>query len=402
MTDDAFPPLVNPTPWDKDSLQACPEDETRNILDDGYTQKVKWPFTGATCALQVTDDVTLVMLGSDTAPTVGAPNLDHLEHCPDFNERYTMRNGTDMAIPYPKAGFNCNWSLAQGPWPANVAPANIPVPATSAYPAGLEHCPDRPERQTLRNGTVRAVPFPKAGYNCVPDMYPGVAGVPWPYALAQGQATPWPANVVAPNIPVGADAAYPAGLEHCPDRPERETLRNGTTKAVPFPTAGYNCVADAYPGVAGTPWPYALAQATPWPANVAPANIPVPAASAYPAGLEHCPDRPERETLRNGTTKAVAFPAKGYNCMPDAYPAVAGVPWPYALAQATPWPANVAPANISAGAAVYPAGLEHCPDLPERQTLRDGLTKPIPFPAAGANCKADIYPGKEGVPAPYH
>jgi len=49
-----------------------------------------------------------------------------------------------------------------------------------------------------------------------------------------------------------------------------------------------------------------------------------------------------------------------------------------------------------------PAGLEHCPDLPERQTLRDGVTKPIVFPAKGANCTPDIYPGKEGAPAPYH
>jgi len=89
--------------------------------------------------------------------------------------------------------------------------------------------------------------------------------------------------------------------------------------------------------------------------------------------------------------------------MPDAYPAVAGVPWPYALAQATPWPANVVPANIPVPAAsAYPAGLEHCPDRPERQTLRNGLTVPVPFPSAGYNCIADIYPGKEGVPAPYH
>jgi len=55
------------------------------------------------------------------APEVprGTPNLDNLEHCPDFNERYTLRNGTDMAVPYPKAGFNCNpaWSLVQTPWP---------------------------------------------------------------------------------------------------------------------------------------------------------------------------------------------------------------------------------------------------------------------------------------------
>lgn len=78
------------------------------------------------------------------------------------------------------------------------------------------------------------------------------------------------------------------------------------------------------------------------------------------------------------------------------------VPWPYALSQkATPWPQNVQPANVAAGAA-YAANLEHCPDLPERQTLRDGLTKPIPYPAANANCNPDIYPGREGAPAPFH
>ena len=181
IRDDKEYTFSNPTPWDKDSLQACPEDETRNILDDGFTQKVKWPYVGATCALQVADDVTLVMLGEEgpKKPEVprGAPNLDHLEHCPDFNERYTLVNGRDLAIPYPKAGFNCNpaWSLVQAPWPANVKPANIPVPAASAYPTGgnLEHCPDRPERQTLQNGVTRSVPFPKEGYNCIPDIYAG-------------------------------------------------------------------------------------------------------------------------------------------------------------------------------------------------------------------------------------
>ena len=71
--DDPFPPLHNPTPWDKDSLQACPEDESRNILDDGYTQKVKWPYVGSTCTLQISEDVTLIMLGEGDAPAaVGA------------------------------------------------------------------------------------------------------------------------------------------------------------------------------------------------------------------------------------------------------------------------------------------------------------------------------------------
>ena len=65
---DPFPPLDNPTPWNKDSLAACPEDEARNLLDDGYTQKVKWPYVGSTCALQISEDVTLVMLGGDEKP----------------------------------------------------------------------------------------------------------------------------------------------------------------------------------------------------------------------------------------------------------------------------------------------------------------------------------------------
>jgi hypothetical protein len=329
IRDDAFPPLVNPTPWDKDSLAPCPEDETRNILDDGYTQKVKWPYVGSTCALQISEDVTLVMLGGPEAELggkapaakkpaaaakkpevpIGAPNLDNLEHCPDFNERYTLRNGTTMAVAYPKAGFNCNpaWSLVQTPWPANVVPANVAAGAT--YPAGLEHCPDRPERQTLRDGVTK----PVAGVNCNADAYPAVAGTPWPYALAQG---PWPANVVPANVPAGA--TYPAGLEHCPDRPERQTLRDGVTK----PVAGVNCNADAYPAVAGTPWPYALAQA-PWSANVVPANV--PAGATYPAGLEHCPDLPERQTLRDGVTK----PVPGVNCNGDIHNGTEGAPAPY-------------------------------------------------------------------------
>ena|ERR1740130_832831 len=81
---DPFPPLVNPTPWDKDTLAACPEDEARNLLDDGYTAKVKWPYVGSTCALQISGDVTLVMLGGDEKPkdaaaaAPAAPAVDSL------------------------------------------------------------------------------------------------------------------------------------------------------------------------------------------------------------------------------------------------------------------------------------------------------------------------------------
>ena len=36
------------------------------------------------------------------------------------------------------------------------------------------------------------------------------------------------------------------------------------------------------------------------------------------AGMEHCPDFVERHTLVNGTTRAVAYPAAGFNCNSDS------------------------------------------------------------------------------------
>jgi hypothetical protein len=103
----------------------------------------------------------------------------------------------------------------------------------------------------------------------------------------------------------------PKGLQHCPDRPERKTLSNGVTKAVAFPKKGFNCVGDIYYG--------SLAEGKPWPPVAAPPNITVKKASVAPPGLQHCPDRPERKTLSNGVTKAVAFPKKGFNCVSDIH-----------------------------------------------------------------------------------
>jgi hypothetical protein len=38
-----------------------------------------------------------------------------LEHCPDFDERFTLVDGKTRAVPYPRKGYNCNpeWSMAQ-------------------------------------------------------------------------------------------------------------------------------------------------------------------------------------------------------------------------------------------------------------------------------------------------
>jgi len=34
-------------------------------------------------------------------------DLKALQHCPDFVERHSLLDGVTKAIPYPKAGFNC-------------------------------------------------------------------------------------------------------------------------------------------------------------------------------------------------------------------------------------------------------------------------------------------------------
>ena len=44
--------------------------------------------------------------GPPTIPVI--PDLSGLEHCPDFNERYTLVNGRTRAIAYPNNGYNCN------------------------------------------------------------------------------------------------------------------------------------------------------------------------------------------------------------------------------------------------------------------------------------------------------
>ena len=103
-------------PWDKDSLPDCPEDKDRTVMDDGETHVTKYPFVGATCKLQI-GDVNMVMLNgapaaAPPAPAAPAPpkipDLSKLEHCPDFNERFTLVNGRTRAIAYPNAGYNCN------------------------------------------------------------------------------------------------------------------------------------------------------------------------------------------------------------------------------------------------------------------------------------------------------
>merc|ERR1719359_1690077 len=85
-----------------------------------------------------------------------------------------------------------------------------------------------------------------------------------------------------------------------PDFSERFTLADGRTRAVAFPAAGYNCNGGQGKG--------SMAQKKD--ERYVPYVIPTSPA----LNLEHCPDFSERFTLADGRTRAVAFPAAGYNC----------------------------------------------------------------------------------------
>jgi len=49
-------------------------------------------------------------------PGLDGFDVKKLQHCPDFNERFTLSDGKTKGIPYPTKGFNCNgdYGLAQG------------------------------------------------------------------------------------------------------------------------------------------------------------------------------------------------------------------------------------------------------------------------------------------------
>ena len=97
-----------PVAWDASTLPPCPSAE-RTMMDDGKTHVVKFPYVGATCKAASLAEVEST--GDDAkAPKKGAAKpaakgdvkpaakkdpapWKHLEHCPDFNERRTLKNG---------------------------------------------------------------------------------------------------------------------------------------------------------------------------------------------------------------------------------------------------------------------------------------------------------------------
>jgi len=156
-----------------------------------------------------------------------------LEHCPDFDERMTLANGTTKAVAYPAPGYNCNpeYSVTQQAWVKGPDGTNIKEIHDDTKV--LEHCPDFNERFTLADGKTRGIPYPQPGYNCNGD-----------YALSKkslAQAS-WVGKYDGTNIKgIGSDTSV---LEHCPDFDERWTLKDGLTRGIPYPQTGYNCNPD--------------------------------------------------------------------------------------------------------------------------------------------------------------
>jgi len=97
------------------------------------------------------------MLTQKKDPNWGPPH-GGLEHCPDFDERFTLKDGKTKAVKYPEVGYNCSsdYQLNQ-------------KKDIGSDIAGLQHCPDFDERFTLVDGKTRAVPYPQTGYNCNPE-----------------------------------------------------------------------------------------------------------------------------------------------------------------------------------------------------------------------------------------
>ena len=104
--------------------------------------------------------------------------------------------------------------------------------------------------------------------------------------------------------------------------------------------------------------------------------------------LPECPEF-TRTVLDDGQTHVVRYPHVGATCKGPAWPEAKGTKEAQAatLVQLTEDPpAAAAPPAAPKKLAAPWVGLQHCPNMSERKTLTDGVTKAVPWPAAGANC----------------
>jgi len=183
-----------------------------------------------------------------------------LEGCPIAEaERKVLLDGKTKAVAYPAKGFNCNPygiysqqyhsndpSKIQQEMPDSLIQARTWGPQVLYVPSKgdpslspgvdlkkLEHCPTFNDRMTLQDGVTKAVSYPQPGFNCNNS-----------WALAQGAPAAAKDTRYVPHAHPGLKGFDLSTLEHCPDFNERMTLLNGKTKAVAYPTAGFNCNAD--------------------------------------------------------------------------------------------------------------------------------------------------------------
>jgi len=153
-------------------MEHCPDFDERMTLANGQTRAIAYPQPGYNCnpAYSVSQKTWVTpVVGTDTK-TIGADTGAHaMEHCPDFDERMTLTDGKTHAIAYPQPGYNCNpaYSVTQSSWVKG--PDGTNTKEIHDDTKVLEHCPDFNERFTLADGKTRGIPYPQPGYNCNGD-----------------------------------------------------------------------------------------------------------------------------------------------------------------------------------------------------------------------------------------
>lgn len=133
--------------------------------------------------------------------------------------------------------------------------------------------------------------------------------------------------------------------------------------------------------------------------------------------LQHCPNFELNRHLLDGKTRAIPFPAKGFNCFNDGVFAqqtpgqgMGPVPTPpqqlasIGLTEAKKeddptlhtW--DTAPHVDSSIYSPDVKGLQLCPNWDDRHTLLDGVTPAVPYPKSGYNCFNDgVYAKKQAA-----
>lgn len=205
-------------------------------------------------------------------------------------------------------------------------------------PKELQACPiAEAERKVLSDGKTIAIPYPAKGFNCSPY---GIGLGDQKKSLAQKAVDPADKAAIAKDCegvkPYTTDLYKPyaykgncltpplvPNIQSCPID-DKKMLTDGRTLAVPYPQAGFNC--NPY-GIAAQK-EHVLSQCGGPKAGPKCAGDPFATDLYKPYTYSgHCMDPPllptveacpidERKVLSNGVTKAIPYPAAGYNCNP--------------------------------------------------------------------------------------